>query len=342
MFRKIVIFSLLALLCSSCIKQDLSDCVLRLEFSYTYNKSGQNQIGQIRDIQVYVFDSKGVLYEVIRATQQDITRGYVEITLPSDTYTAVAWGSSSTNMMGSYKVAEMTAPATHTYTPQVTTGVTTLNNFRKMLSYEQLPSDVYGDITPQNEQFDDLFYAIAQNFPVVEGRNQTVSLNFMKNTSILKVKVTGLQNLRSTRAPHPNQPLQLFVAGKNGRFGYDNSIDNSARTVRYEPPATTVAANDMAVDVKVQRLIIDRHRQTDPVELHIEHPETGTVMRVPLNVVETILAARDASNNPVWANQEAIDKEDEFTIEVSILHDANIGIKVNGFEIVDLTPELRP
>jgi hypothetical protein len=337
MFRKIVIFSLLALLCSSCIKQDLSDCVLRLEFSYTYNKSGQNQIGQIRDIQIYIFDSKGVLYEVKRATQQDITRGYVEITLPSDTYTAVAWGSSSTNMMGHYKVAEMTAPATHTYTPQVTTGVTTLNNFRKMLSYEQLPSDVYGDITPQNEQFDDLFYAIAQNFPVVEGRNQTTSLNFMKNTNTLKVKVTGLQNLRSSS----DQPLHLFVAGKNGSYNYDNSICNNALIVRYEPAAQSTTI-EMNVDVKMQRLVIDRHRQTDKVELYIEFPETGDPMIAPLNVVETILTARDASGNLLWANQEAIDKEDEFSIEISILHDLSIGIKINEFEIVNPTPGLRP
>jgi hypothetical protein len=334
MFRKIVIFLLLAVLFSSCIKQDLSDCVLRLEFDYTHNNFGQNRMEQIRDIQVYVFDSKGILYEIIRATQQDIARRYVETILPGDTYTVVAWGSSSTDMMRDYKVAEMTVPATNTYIPQVKPGVTTLDNFRKKLSYDQLPSDVYGDITPQNQQFDDLFYAIVQNLTVVEGRNQTALLNFMKNTSTLKIKVTGLHHLRST------QPLGLFVAGKNGSYHYDNSIDNNARIVRYEPAASSTA-NEMTVDVKIQRMVIDRHRQTDPVELHILFPETGgLMMEKPLNVLEEILAARNASGNPIWANQEAIDREDEFVIEVSILHDLKIGITIKEFEVVEPKPEL--
>jgi hypothetical protein len=333
MFRKIVIFSLLAVLFSSCIKQDLKDCVLRLEFTYTYNKSGQNQIGEIRDIQAYVFDSKGVLYEVIRATQQDITKGYVETILPSDTYTVVAWGSSSTDMMRHYKVAEMTAPATNTYIPQVRPGVTTFSNFRKMLSYEQLPNDVYGDITPQNEQFDDLFYAIVQNLSVVEGSNQTALLNFMKNTSTLKVRVTGLQHLRST------QPLQLFVVGKNGSYNYNNTIDDNARTVRYEP-AAQFTATEMNVDVKMQRLVIDRHRVTDPVELHVQDPGTGDAMRLPLNVMDAILTARGAGGNLLWPNQEAIDREDEFLIEVTILHDTNIAITIREFEEETPKPEL--
>jgi hypothetical protein len=333
MFRKIVIFSLLAVLFSSCIKQDLSDCVLRLQFSYTYNKSGQNQIEEIRDIQVYVFDGKGVLYEVIRATQQDITRGYVETILPDDTYTIIAWGNGSTDMMRHYKVAEMTVPATHTYTPQVRPGVTTLGNFRKKLSYELLPDNVYGDITPQNEQFDDLFYAIVQNLSVVEGSNQTALLNFMKNTGTLKVKVTGLQHLKST------QPLRLFVTGKNGSYNYNNSIDDNARMVRYEP-AAQFTATEMNVDVKIQRLVIDRHRAIDPVELHVQDPETGKVMELPLNVLEAILTARDAGGNLLWPNQEAIDKEDEFLIEVSILHNLDIEITIREFEVETPNPEL--
>lgn len=339
MFKKIVIFSLLALLFGSCIKEDLSDCILRLQFSYTYNNSGTNQLEQVRDIRVYIFGSNGVLFDVVRASQQEIARGYIDHILPSGTYTAVAWGSSSTDMIqGGYQVAEMSNPAAGTFIPEVRIGSTTLNQFRMMLSCVPVSGNAYGDVTPQNEQFDDLFYAIAQNFPVIKGRNQTVDFDFMKNTSTLEIKITGLQYLgsqRSTRAPAPGQPLNVFVTAKNERYGYDNLIDPNSRVVLYDPPYSQLTADQMTVDIKIQRLLVDLHQVASPVELYVQHPDLGVDMIPPLNIVQTLLAAG-------WNSQEAIDKEDVFPLQISIAYDTSISITINEFEIITPGPNLRP
>jgi hypothetical protein len=97
----------------------------------------------------------------------------------------------------------------------------------------------------------------------------------------------------------------------------------------------------MAVDVKVQRLIIDTH-QTNPVQLYLQYPESGTNIIAPVNVLNAILEVTDNSGNNLWQTQEDIDKEDEFLIEISILYDLSVSIRINEFEIVNANPGLRP
>jgi hypothetical protein len=308
--------------------------VLRLQFSHTYHNYGQDRLEQIRDIRVYVFGSNGVLFDVVRATQHDIAQGYMNLVLPNGVYTAVAWGGSSTDMLqGGYQIAEMSTPGSNTYS-EVTIGTTTLNSFRTLLSTAPLSGGVLGDVAPQNKQFDDLFYAIASDFPVIQGRNQTILLDFMKNTGILKVKVTGLQYLTSP------QSLDVFATIRNERYIYNNLIEPNARVVRYEPPATTVTPTEMTVDIKVQRLLTSMQNATPPAELHIIPTQSGINMDTKINLLYAILNVKDNLGNNLYPNQEAIDKEDEFLFEISILHDLTVTVTLNDFELVTLIPGL--
>ena len=93
----------------------------------------------------------------------------------------------------------------------------------------------------------------------------------------------------------------------------------------------------MDVDIRVQRLEIAFHTD-QPVSLYLRRPETGTDVVPPLDVLQTILGARDPGGNPIWEDQEDIDREDEFTIELSVKTDLSVEVKVNGFEVEDLTP----
>jgi hypothetical protein len=341
----IAVIAALAFVIGGCTKDDLSDCGgLRLQFRYTHNKQRQNLLaGQVRDIRVYVFNrNTGQLAYIIRPGAQDIARGYLEVDLPdrpNGVFTFVAWAGGSTDMMqGGYMDAKMTNPATHAYNPNATTGDATLENFSMMLRYNILPGNVPGDITPQVEQFDDLFFAMAQDITLKNTAAQTVDFDFIKNTSTLKVKVTGIDHL--TRAPAPDQPLHLFVTGRNERYRFDNTIDGYARELRYEPPYRTLTATTMEVNVKVQRLDIDRH-DADAVLLYVRRPETGFDMIEPLNVIKAILSIKNAQGAYIYRTQEDIDREDEFIIEISILHDLSVKVTVNGFEIVDVIPEFR-
>lgn len=341
MYRSIIILFLLAGLLSGCIKEDMDNCEakLRLSFRYTYNNQRQNLLAsQVGDIRVYLFDQKtGVLTDIIRADRQDIDRGWLEPDIPEGVYTAVAWGTSGEDMMqGGYQDAEMTNPATHTYSPQVRIGVTTLDTFRMMLVSNPLSAGSTGEVTPVRINFDHLFFAIAKDMSVTKENNRTVEFDFIKNTSTLKVRITGLQYL-SAQASATDQPLYVFATGPNERYLYDNRIDPNTREVHYEPPYTTLTATTMDVDIRIQRLDIAYH-SIHPVLFYIQSKTTGQDMIIPLDVTDAILRAEDAQGNPIWQTQEDVDREDEFPFEISILHDLSVRVTVNGFEIVDVNP----
>jgi len=133
-----------------------------------------------------------------------------------------------------------------------------------------------------------------------------------------------------------DQPLHLFVTCKNGSYKYDNSIDDYARTVCYEQPCTSLTTSAMEVDLKIQRLEIDKQ----PALLYIQHPVTGVNLIQPLNVVEAIQRIKNAQGNFVYPTQADIDRENEFRFEISILHDLSVSITVNGYEIVNVIPNL--
>lgn len=342
MYRKMVILFLLAGLANGCIREELDDCEARLRFCfrYTYNNQRQDQLAsQVGDIRIYLFNQDtGLLTDIIRADRQDIGRGWLEPDMPEGVFTAVAWAASGEDMMlGGYHDAEMTNPATHTYIPQARIGVTTLENFRMILASDMLPASLAGEVTPAREDFDHLFFAMATDVSVTKGSKKTVDFDFIKNTSTLKVRVTGLEHL-STHTPATGQPFYVFVTGPNERYMYDNRIAPNAREVRYEPPYTALTAAAMELDIKVQRLDIAYHAAR-PVLLYIQSRTTGQDMVVPIDVTDAIFRAEDARGTPVWQTQEDVDCEDEFPFEVSILHDLSVRIAVNGFEIVDAIPD---
>jgi len=178
---------------------------------------------------------------------------------------------------------------------------------------------------------------MVENITVANGGSQSAAFDFIKNTCTLKVKVAGLDIL--TRAPGPGQPLHLFVLGHNERYGYDDAVDPLSRQVRYEPPYASLTPTSMDVDVRLQR--IDKAFLTiQPMLLYVQRPAAGTDVLPPLDVLQTILGARDGGGNPIWQSQEDIDREDEFTIELSVKSDLSVGVTVNGFEVETPTAEL--
>lgn len=350
MLKKIAIFSLLTLLLGSCIKEITEDCGdgLRLHFRFTYNEQGSNQLtDKVGDIRVYVFDGEtGLLAAIVPVDAEDIARGYKDVPLPDGFYDLVAWGGSGGDLgQGGYLDAAMSDPATLTYSAPVTIGTTTIDQFRMMLGCDEFAGSGPGEVIPTIEQFGDLFFASAADVEASQNIRRVVNFDFIRNTSVLKITVTGLRHLTGHTAPAgraiaSNQPLGVFVTGCNGIYGSNNRIDTYAPPVRYEPHYTTLTADVMEVDVKVQRMELGRHT-LHPLMLYAYSPLTGEDMIWPLNVIEAILSIRDAKNNYMYASQEDIDRQYEFPIEISILHDLSVKVSIQGFEIVNVTPEIE-
>lgn len=351
MLKKLTVLLLGAALLAGCIGESIDDCPqCRLTLRYTYNYENVDRItAHIQDIHIYVFDTATrLLVDVIEVGPTDIERGWVDVSdLPDGRYTFVAWGGSGDDMSRSFLEAHMHDATEHDHSDS-RIGTTTLDDFYMMLDYDELPADVHGDIAPKSDDFDDLFHAMVENVSLKRGETRSVDFDFIRNTNVLKVTVTGLEHLWNhnynggTRAPSADQPLHVFAVGKNGRYQWNNTIDTDARLVRYEPPCHTLTANTMEVDIKTMRLDVDRHTN-DPVELHIRNAVTGHEMIEPLDVVGAITRTRSTRGDLLWPDQEAIDREYEFPLEISILHDLSVMIKIGNWTVVEPKPDVdRP
>ena len=341
--KKLTLLLISALLMAGCIGENLDDCVrCRLRFSYTYNDENADRLSaHVQDIHVYVFDqTTRLLVDVIEVGSADIERGWVDIDdLPDGRYTFVAWGGSGEDLSRSFSDSHMYDASAHDHSDS-RIGHTTLDEFYMMLDYNNLPVETLGDIAPSREDFDDLFHAVVVDVPVISGRNSEVGFDFVRNTNVLQITVTGLEylwNYSPTRAPTADQPLHIYAIGKNGRYRADNTIDDDARQVRYEPPCHTLSATSMGVDIKTMRLDIDRHSD-DPVLLYVQNAETGDDMIAPLDIIGAIQKTQSTRGEYLYPDQEAIDREYEFPIELSILHDLSVRVTINGWEVVDPDP----
>jgi hypothetical protein len=334
MLKRLLFFTLLSLLAISCIKEDLDDCQrgLRLQFRYIHNNQNTDLLSeQVQNIRIYLFDQNtGVLVDVILVGTQDIAQGYVDVDTDEGLYTVVAWGGSSTNMIqGGYIDAQATNPATNTYAP-IAIGTTTLDEFRMMLAYDPLSGNTLAGVIPKVADFDELFYAAAANISVAGWNRQTVSLDLIKNTSMLKVVITGL-NYLSSRVTLP-VPIEVFSTGKNWLYQYNNYPDIYAPRMLYRSfysDALNANADVMEVFIKQQRMNIGQ-TVLDPVLLYVQDASENNLI-TPLNVVDAI------RQNPAYQTQSDIDREDLFIITMAIepgdLYNLTVTITINGWQI---------
>jgi len=328
MIKRLLFLLLFPLTLFSCISEGEMNCGGSLRLLLRYSD-------EIRSSRVYIFDSQtGILEDVISVAEPDIARGYIDVEgINEGFYTIIAWGGSSSNMLqGGYMDATVTNPAINTFAP-VTIGTTTLDNFRMMLAYDPLTGNPVAEVAPKVSDFDDLFYAIAENISVVNNSHQVIDLPFIKNTSTLRITVTGIQHLRST------MPVDIFTTGRNWLYRYNNTPAANTPRMLFLPQSETLTANNtMEIFIRQQRLYINQSA-ADRVMLYVQDPATGADIMAPLDLIAAIM------QNPAYQTQQAIDREDLFEMTISIPSpgdsgDLTVTITINGWEVVilDATP----
>ncbi len=335
-----------------CVSENLEACrsVLRLSFYYTHNNSRKDLLADhVRSADVYVFDRQtGVLKEIVAIGPDDMAIGRRDIpSLPAGTYTMVAWGSSNEAMTRSYSGRQMVDAARHEHTG-IEVGQTTIDDLYMMLATEPAPATVEGDLVPATPYFDDLFYAVAEEVEVVEDKNRVIRFDFWRNTSLLRIAVTGLEHFDDPNDPG-GFPLRLFATGENGRYGRDNSIDRHAPTVHYASLGGLRTGNGLALNIPMQRLHIERHSD-DPVLLHIQRLTGATPGAIPgippIDLVAAIKSSTDGLGNYPYPDQEAIDREHEFRITLALSPDPDhmgyfrLTVTINEWMVVIVDPDV--
>lgn len=330
---------LMALFVVSCVKEDMAECDLGLTINFKYSLNNKEEDlfdSSVRDMRLYVFDNHGILCDVIRENGTQLNSRFKQLVIPQGVYTFVAWGGSGEEMMDSFKEIEMVDEVTNNYISSVQIGITTLDNFRMKLIAKQLPQEIEGEIAPQTEEFDHLFYGVASNFEVT-GSNQLMHIDLIKNTNTLRVKVAGLQHLTATI--DDQAPVSLWTIGRNERYKFDNSLGDYARFLRNEPHNIHFDESSVFVDIKMLRFDKSKHL-VEPIWLKTMNLLTGIELLAPIDILETILRAKDTHGNLLFRTQTDLDKEDEYFIEINIAKDLSVTVEIKNWTIVDTTPDI--
>jgi hypothetical protein len=335
MWKNNLLFLLLVtVLAGGCIRENLSDCVVELYIDFLYDKDGDGKDDfekEVKGMVVYVFDqTTGLLVDIVEVDKADLAKGYFNPNLPDGKYTFLAWASSGQNLGdGGFSTGQMSGSDPGSYSPP-TIGSTLIDDFRLYLNTTTPPGG--GLPTPTMEQFDNLFYAVARDVSVKNGRPTVkTDLDFVKNSSILDVNVTGLENL-----PDPNTKPVVYVTGNNGVLTQNDTADPNARQIRYNPYEQVPGTNSVQEMIKVLKLDINQPTAQQPM-IHITDPGTGRDLVPPIPVVDAIKKMQDESGTPLIRNQRDLDNWDQFPIDVAIGKNSdgdltvNIKVVVEGF-----------
>ncbi|MGL5228708.1 MAG: FimB/Mfa2 family fimbrial subunit [Bacteroidales bacterium] len=369
--------SLWILMMPGCTKEDMTDCFsgLRLRFNFTLHNNGGSLFGEeVNRVRVYLFDEQEILQLYVLDDGRTIEYSYVEngrlktiskpnlagklpegyimeLNVAPGRYKVVAWGGSAKDKESTFFHGHMKDPVTHDFIDSIIIGETTMSDFRMFLKYKVAP-ELPEDIIPIVSEIDDLWYGacgtrnpttskyIMKDVIVRNGEITDELIDLIKNTNILKVTISGYENkLVSDVYTRINSPLKVWTTAVNGRYKIDNSIGEAGRSIRYTPHFENIDFNKMIVDIKILRIDMERHT-AQPMYLTIEDPVTGKKFpEEPIDIVNTLMQARDYKGNYIYNNQADFDQEYEHPIEVKIDLDLTVRIFVRGWKIVHISPE---
>ena len=140
----------------------------------------------------------------------------------------------------------------------------------------------------------------------VNDKNQTEIMSMIKNTNNIKVIIRGLNKENGTK---------VEIEADNASYQFDNSL-TANETIRYEP-LTTVISDSIQATFQILRLVPNDMN----VILHVDKTDNSNKTIQPIIQMPIIpLLLRNISMNP----DEYLDRQDSYTIRITIQTDGNI------------------
>ncbi|MGL4491722.1 MAG: FimB/Mfa2 family fimbrial subunit, partial [Tannerellaceae bacterium] len=270
-------------------------------------------------------DKDGLYLDTYTSKGIQLTNDYVmSLPLKPGTYSFVVLGGD----LLTYRVGEMANSQNNSFAPELKKGITSILNFSFLLD-DKVPSS--GPLVV-DFPLSDLFHGILSDFVAPPGKVSEATIDLMKDTKRINVHIIGLSNLDKyieslTRASYA-QYFDIYINAQNGRYTLNNEIDKNAYPLKHLFKERIEVNDTLKTSTTVLRLMAEGDKsylnvslQGKPEALYNKH------------MVSQIL------QNPKYKTQQDLDKEDEFTFEIYLGSDLNISIKINGWNILDITPE---
>lgn len=307
MFKK-VLYPLVALaILSGCVNENTNDCPptgagITITMPTISDGKGGQEPAKVNTIDLYVFDSNGVLKEIVTVPKSQVDNGTVNLNLPDGHYTVVAWAGSGNDLdAGGF---EGTAGG-GTGAPAATPGKTTLDDFRERLKIKPVTDGRAGTVEPVVPNFDDIYESVTA-IDVVNGTTQGApDFRFTKVTDNIRLVLNGFGS--------DTDKFEYYILGKNSVLKPDGTPDPNSPEVRYGPVNASFTDGTATIDFKTMRLMLDG--KPSPMMLYIK--SQGGDLIVPINLSENIANQKDGGGNPLYPTQAAVDAAGVLTVTIT-------------------------
>ncbi|MEG1954610.1 MAG: FimB/Mfa2 family fimbrial subunit [Mucinivorans sp.] len=297
-----------------CVNEDNSECSVgpQVQYYYTLNREREDLFGQrVRKMAIYIFDKNDLFYDskLIDDPSQLRNNQPLTLDLPSGQYTLISWG----GKIDSYEIGEMGAISSGLYR-----GITKLSDFRLAAPSYLEPITNHTVVREPAELYH------GRPTPItVSNQSQQVRIPLLKNTHTINLSISGLSFL----AAAPTTILDFHSLGNNSLYKHDNTFGEPTKTIKYLPSTLTWQGDKLRSSVKVLRLMIGH-----PLTLVVSNKTDGTKY-FNFDLLPYIM------QSPAYQNQDDLDTEDEFNVDLTIGHDIQITMQINGWQIINVIPQ---
>lgn len=358
--RKVILYIawiILLLALQACTKENLDGCFygLRLRVSYAFEDVENTSPADIRHVRAYVFNENDVLCAIAEEKGSWESHSYtMDIGVAPGKYKILVWGSNDTDLSLSYGEGQRGDVAGQSYTEGIAVGKTTLSDFRIFLK-GTMPNDANPEFSLDDPNYDDLYYGAAghrmpetseyvvKEVTVPESTIVEENVLLIKDTHELTVSITGLSNLiRKVDTESFDDVASAYILSKGHVYNWDNTFAANDYDVKFTPFASIEDTDDLvAYNIRLQRIRWDMMSEK-PLMLYLYDKARGKAV-YSLDLMESIVKARDANGDFLYENQEDLDKTYSHKVELEFIRpsggsDLIVGITIDGWKVVNLHP----
>lgn len=298
--------SLLTLLLSSCdmLHDSMDGCGLYLSFRYDHNMKKTDLFAeQVKRVDVFLFDEKGILQEHIFAEGSILSElGYrMDLSgLKRGNYQVITWAGLSTD-----------------YELLFQEGKTKLEEFNLKLNYEAaLREEVYS-----NKQ-SDLWHGsttIKTNY----WDNRTQNIDLIKNTNNFHI---SLQENGVLLNEEQLRRYTFQIITDNGEYDYKNSVFTEQKLIYGPHNYTAIDKDRWAVDLRTMRILEDKSARL------LVRISDGKIV-ADIDLIYYIKEGSFKGEGDGMTFSEYLDRQDQFYIHLNIQGYMAVSITINGWTI---------
>lgn len=310
---------------SGCTHEDTDECMqgVRLHFTHFLNNQKTNLFGsKVKTVFVITFDKNGKYVETFVSKQPTLSNDYVmDLPLKPGSYQFIVLGGD----MATYLFGEMKDSKNNSFSPIMNKGESDIEKFCFLIKGEENKQDEV--IIDKN--LSHLFHGSLFNVVVPPGEYTDATIDLIQDTKKINVHIIGYQYLSNDQTINDYRSVvDIHATAKNGRYKKDNTIDSYAQNLKYLFGNYYLSGDTLKSSTIVMRLMA----QNDSSQLKIITQKNQYVL-YNKNMVKQIL------KNPIYQTQTDLDREEEFTFEIKITSQSDVSVKINGWEIIEITPD---